>query len=299
MAKSFKDLMNMAKAKGTQKLAVADAQDHEVLTAVKNAVEAGIIFPILIGDEKKIKEIAKEIDFDLSKAEVINEPDGVKACEVAVKKVSSGEASVLMKGLIDTGIIMKAVLNKEWGLRTGRTISHVALLQVPTYHKLLFLTDGAMNVAPTQAQKKDIVHNAIDLARSLDIKQPKVAMLAAKEKFDEKMPATVDAKAMVDLCKEGEFGDAIVDGPFALDNAISKESCEIKGITSPVGGDADILVVPQIESGNVLYKALTNFMDIENAGLIVGTAAPIVLTSRADSDVAKLNSIALAVMNAK
>ncbi|NLM05664.1 MAG: phosphate butyryltransferase [Tissierellia bacterium] len=300
MAKNFKDLMSMAKAKEVQKLAVANAQDHEVLTAVRNAVAEGIVEPILVGDEEKIREIAKEIDFDLSKVKVINELDGVKACEIAVKKVSSGEASVLMKGLIDTGIIMKAVLNKEWGLRTDRVISHVAIFELPTYHKLLFITDAAMNVAPQLEQKKDIVHNAIDLARSLEIEKPKVAMIAAKEKFDEKMPATVDAKALSDMCKEGEFGDAIVDGPFALDNAISKEACEIKGVNSPVGGDADIVVMPMIEAGNVLYKALTYFVDKEeNAGLILGTAAPIVLTSRADSDVTKLNSIALAVMNAK
>lgn len=298
MAKSFDDLIQLAKSKGKKKVAVACAHDHEVILAVQQAVSEGIVEPILVGDKEKIESIANELGFNCSAYEIIDEKDGSKACEIATKKVSSGEAQVLMKGLIDTGIIMKQVLNKEYGLRTGKVISHVALFHIPTYHKLLFVTDCAMNVAPDLNQKKEIIENAIGLAHSMGIEKPKVAVLAAKEKVDPKMQATMDAEELKQMCIRGEFGSAVVDGPFALDNALSEEACKTKGIVSEVGGDADIVLVPVIEAGNVFYKSLTILMQLEPAGLILGTKKPIVLTSRSDSDKAKLNSIALAVINA-
>lgn len=298
MAKSFKDLLELAKNRGPKKISVAIAQDHEVLSAVKQATELGIVDPILVGDKEKIIEISKEINFDLTNIEIIDEEDGAKGCRIATELVSSGNAHILMKGLIDTGIIMKQVLDNEIGLRTGNVISHVAVFDVPTYHKIFFVTDAAMNIAPDLQQKKEILENAVVLAKSLDIDCPKVAVIAAKEKVSPKMEATVHAKELADMNKRGEITGCLVDGPLALDNAVSKESAILKGIHSEVAGDADILLAPTIEAGNVLYKALTFLGNAKSAGLIIGTKAPIVLTSRADNEEAKLNSIALAVLMA-
>lgn len=298
MTKSFSDLLLLSKKRGPKTLAVAVAQDKDVLLAIKNAKEEGIVDPILLGDKEKILNIAEEIDFKLDGVRIIDEKDGSLATRKATELVSSGQASILMKGLIDTSIIMKAVLDKEIGLRTGKIISHVAVFDIPTYHKIFFVTDAAMNIAPDLKGKKEIAENAIELAHSLDIELPKVAVVASKEKVSPKMQATVDAKDLADMNKNGEIKDAIVDGPFALDNAVSKESARIKGIESEVAGDADILLVPDIDAGNLLYKSLTFLGGAKSAGLILGTKAPIVLTSRADNDEAKLNSIALAVLMA-
>ena len=298
MAKSFKALLELAKERGPKIVAVAVAQDKEVLSAVKKANNLGIAIPILVGNKDKIVSISKEIDFDLKDIQIIHEEDGAMACRIATELVSSGKAHVLMKGLIDTGVIMKQVLDAEIGLRTGNVISHVAVFDVPTYHKIFFVTDAAMNIAPNLQEKKEIIENAVVLAKALDIETPKVAVLAAMEKVSPKMEATVHAKALADMNKNGEISACIVDGPLALDNAISKESAILKGIDSQVAGDADILLAPYIEAGNVLYKALTFLANAKSAGLIVGTKAPIVLTSRADNQESKLNSIALAVLMA-
>ncbi|HLR34455.1 MAG TPA: phosphate butyryltransferase [Tissierellales bacterium] len=298
MAKSFTDLLNLAQKKGPKKISVAVAEDIDVLGAVKEATEKGIAEPILVGDEKKIREIAKELNFDLLNIEIINEKDGEKACRKAVSLVSSGQAEVLMKGLIDTAVIMKQVLDKEIGLRTGKLISHVVVFSVPTYHKVLFVTDAAMNIAPSLDQKKEIIDNAVELAHSLDIEEPKVAVIGAKEKVSNKMEATVHAKELENMNKRGEILGCVVEGPFALDNAISKEAAIHKGVESDMAGDVDILLVPNIEAGNVLYKSLTYFAKAKSAGIIAGTKAPIVLTSRTDTKEAKLYSIALGVLRA-
>ncbi len=298
MAKSFKALQELAQIKGPKKVAVAVAQDKDVLSAIKNATELKIAIPVLVGDKEKIVSVAKEISFDLSNIEIIHEEDGALACRIATELVSSGKADVLMKGLIDTSVIMKQVLDSEIGLRTGNIISHVAVFHVPTYHKVFIVTDAAMNISPDLNQKKEIIENAVVLAKSLDIECPKVAVLAAKEKVSPKMEATVHAKELADMNKRGEITGCLIDGPLALDNAVSKESAILKGIDSEVAGDADILLAPGIDAGNVLYKALTFLGNAKSAGLIVGTKAPIVLTSRADNEEAKLNSIALAVLMA-
>lgn len=298
MAKGFDDLLELAKKKGPKKLAVAVAQDREVLLAVKKAKELGIADAILVGDKKEIEKVAKEVGLDLAQFEVIDEVDNVLACRKAVSLVSSGSADVVMKGIIDTAIIMKQVLDSEIGLRTGKVISHVAVFSVPTYEKILTITDAAMNIHPDLNQKKEIVENAVSFAHSLDIDNPKVAIVCAREKVSPKMEATVHAKELEDMNKNGEITGCIVGGPLALDNAISKEAAKHKEIDSPVAGDADILVVPNIEAGNVLYKSLTFFAGAKNAGLIVGTSAPIVLTSRSDTEEAKLYSIALGVLMA-
>ncbi len=298
MGKSFEMLLQLAKDKGPKKIAVAVAQDHEVLMAIKMAKDKGIIIPILVGDSKKIKEICDEIDLDYKNIEILDELDVVKACNIATKLVSSGEAHILMKGLVDTAIILKAVLDHEIGLRTERIISHVAVFEVPTYHKILIVTDPAMNINPDLFQKKQIIENAVELIKCFDVENPKVAVLAAKEKVSAKMEATVHAAELKKMNEEGIITDCLVDGPLALDNAINSESARIKGIVSEVAGDADILLVPDINSGNILYKALTFLANAKSAGLIIGTKAPIVLTSRADNDESKLNSIALAVLKA-
>jgi len=298
VAKSLEDLLELAKKRGPKKVSVAVAQDKDVLSAIKNATESKIAEPILVGDKEKILEIAKELQFDLSGIEIINEKDGALACRIATEMVSSGKADVLMKGLIDTSVIMKQVLDSEIGLRTGKVISHVAVFDVSTYHKVFIVTDAAMNIAPDIYQKKEIIENAVELAKSLDIERPKVAVLASKEKVSPKMEATIHAKELADMNRSGEITGCLVDGPFALDNAISKESAKLKGINSEVAGDADILLVPHIDAGNVLYKCLSFLANAKSAGLIVGTKSPIVLTSRADNEESKLNSIALAVLMA-
>ncbi len=299
MSKSFEMLLQLAKDNGPKKLSVAVAQDHEVLMAVKMAMDMGIITPILVGDSEKIKSICNDIKLDLSDIEIIDEEDPVIACRIATTLVSSGKADILMKGLVDTSIILKAVLDKEIGLRTDRIISHVAVFEVSTYHKIFMVTDAAMNISPDLEQKKQIIENAVDLIKCFGVENPKVAVLAAKEKVSPKMEATVHAAELKRMNEEGIILNCIVDGPLALDNAINKESAKIKGIVSEVAGDADILLVPDINSGNILYKALTFLANAKSAGLIIGTSAPIVLTSRADNDESKLYSIALAVLKAR
>ena len=298
MSKSFKDLLELAKEKGPKKVAVAVAEDKEVLQAIKAAVDCGIVEAILVGERENIEEIAKEIDFTLDKTEIIDESDKINAARTATELVSSKKADILMKGLVDTSTILKQVLDSEIGLRTDKVISHVAVFATDTYHKVFIVTDAAMNIAPDLNQKKEILENAVELAKSLDIETPKVAIIAAKEKVSKKMLATVEAKELADMNKNGEITGCIVDGPLALDNAVSKESARIKGIEGEVAGDADILLMPDIEAGNILYKSLTFLGNAKSAGLIVGTSAPIVLTSRADNEEAKLNSIALAVLKA-
>lgn len=285
-----------AEVSGPKKIAVAFAQNEDVLKALKAAVNEKICQPVLIGDREKIADISKEIDFDLSNIEIIDEKDGTEACKKAAALVSGGKADILMKGLIDTAIILKAVLNKEIGLRTGNVLSHAAVFSVDTYHKIFIVTDAAMNIAPNAGEKMQIIENAVRLSHSLGTEVPKVAVICAKEKVNPKMQATLDAQELVQMQAEGRIPACIVEGPYALDNAISKEAAELKGVKGEVAGDADILLMPNIEAGNVFYKALTYLANADNAGIILGAKAPIVLTSRADSDKAKLNSIALAVL---
>lgn len=298
MTKSFSDILELAKVRGPKKLSVAVAADEEVLYAVKEAKALNIADAILIGDKEKIEAIAKAIEMDLSQFEIIDEKDNEKACREAVRLVSSGSADIVMKGLIDTAVIMKQVLDAEIGLRTGKVISHVGVFGIPTYHKILLVTDAAMNITPDLVQKREILENAVQFAHSIDIENPKVAVLCAREKVTPKMEATVHAKELEDMNMRGEITGCIVGGPLALDNAISEEAASHKGIDNPVAGDADIVVVPNIEAGNIFYKSLIFLAKAKTAGLIVGTRAPIVLTSRADNNEAKLNSIALGVLMA-
>lgn len=285
----------LVKLKDNEKvvLSVAAAHDEEVLLSIKEAVEKNIIIPILVGQEKKIQEISKDINFNLEGIKIINKETIEECAQCAIKLVSSKEADFVMKGLLDTSVILKAVLNKEWGLRTDSLLSHVMVYEVPSYHKLLVMTDGGMNIAPDYEQKIKILKNAIEATKPLGLENIKVACLAAKEKVNSKMQATVDAKALEDACKSGEFGEnIIVEGPLAFDLAVSKESSEIKGFESEVSGEVDIILMPTIEVGNGIGKALTYFAGGKSAGIIMGAKAPIVLVSRADSHESKLYSIA-------
>ena len=296
--RNISDIINFAKERGPKTVSVACCQDKEVLVAIENARKENIVNAILVGDIEKTKQIADEIGVDLNNYELIDIKDLSEASLKAVELVSSGKAHMVMKGLVDTSIILKAVLNKEVGLRTGNVLSHVAVFDIEGYDRLFFVTDAAMNLAPDINGKKQIIENACELVRSLDIEEPKVALICAKEKVNHKMKDTIEAKELEDMYLRGEIKGCIVGGPFALDNAVSEEAAKHKGINHPVAGKADILVVPDIEAGNVLYKSITYFAKCENAGLIVGAKAPIILTSRADSDKTKLNSIALGVLAA-
>lgn len=298
MIKSLNELLTLAKDKGGKTISVAVAQDTVVLEAIKRAEALGIAKAILVGDKEKIEVAAKEVGMDLTRFEVVDEKDEIKACDVAVDLVTEGRAQLVMKGLIDTSVILKSILRKEANLRTGKVLSHVAVFEIERYHKLLFVTDAAMNIAPEVDHKRQIIENTVDVAHALGIEMPKVAVVCAKEKVSDKMVATQDAEALEAMNKLGKITGCIVGGPFALDNAISAEAAHHKGISHPVAGEADILLMPDIEAGNILYKALTYFAGAENAGIIVGAKVPIVLTSRADSDAAKLNSIALGVLAA-
>ena len=294
--RNIDDIIKYAEERGPKTISVACCQDEEVLIAVENGRKEHIINAILIGDIDKTKKIAKNLNINLDNYELIDIKDMSEACLKAVELVSSGKADMVMKGLVDTSIILKAVLNKEVGLRTGNILSHVAVFDIEGYDRLFFITDAAMNLAPDVNGKKQIIENACSVARALDIEEPKVALICAKEKVNPKMKDTVEAKELEDMYLRGEIKNCIVGGPFALDNAISEEAAKHKGMNHPVAGKADILVVPDIEAGNVLYKSITYFAKCENAGLIVGAKAPIILTSRADSDKTKLNSIALGVL---
>lgn len=267
-----------------------------MLEAASSAYHKKIARFILVGNTEKIKAIASECGVDISSFEMVNEPDMELAARKAVALVSSGSAVAVMKGLVDTSVIMKAVLDKEAGMRTGRKLSHLAAFEMPSYHKLLFVTDAALNIAPDMEAKKEITINAINAVTKLGLIEPKIALLAAKEKADPKMPVTMEWAELVSLHRKGELPGCIIDGPFALDNAVSEDSAKIKGISGPVAGDADVLVCPNIESANILYKSLAFLGGGKNGGVVVGAKRPIILTSRADSAESKLISIALGVL---
>lgn len=298
MIKSFNEIFKVAKQKKQMKLSVAVAEDKNVLKAIWDAKEYGIADACLVGDREKIFDLATQIGIHLSQFEIYHETDKVKAARKAVSLVSCGYAQIVMKGLVDTSIILKAVLDKEIGLRGESILSHVSIFEIEGYDRLLYLTDAAMNIAPSLEEKVKIIQNGIQIARALNNPNPKVAAICAVEKVNPKMEATIHAEKLVQMNERGELKDCILGGPLALDNAISQEAGRIKKINHPVAGKADILLVPYIEVGNVLYKALFYFANAKHAGIIVGAKSPIVLTSRSDNHEAKLRSIALGVVTA-
>ena len=296
MLKRFADLHEVVKKKKQLKrLVLAVAQDDHSLEAVSLATDKKYIEPILVGDADLIKEIADNNKIDLKKFNIINEPNVTEAVAKSVKLVHYGEADILMKGHVGTAVLLKGVLNKEWGLRKNEVVSHIALFEIEAYHhKILALTDVAMNIAPDLNTKVGIINNAVEFLIKLGVEKPKVAVLGAVELVNEMMPATMDAALLSKMADRGQIKNCIIDGPLAFDNAISAESAKHKGIVSNVAGDADLLLLPDIEAGNVLYKSFVFFANAKTAANIVGASAPIVLTSRSDSEESKLDSIVLA-----
>jgi phosphotransacetylase len=274
--------------------AVAYPCEASALTGAVEAAQNKLVVPILVGPAGKIAEIARAAGLDLGGIEIIDVPEAHAAAEKAVALVREGRAEVLMKGSLHTDELLSAVVSREKGLRTGRRISHAFLMDVPTYHKVLIVTDAAINIAPTLEDKVDICQNAIDLALSLGVKTPKVAILAAVETVNSKMPATLDAAALCKMADRGQIKGGLVDGPLAFDNAISKDAAKTKGITSEVAGDPDVLLAPDLEAGNILAKQLSFLANADSAGLVLGARVPIILTSRADSVRSRIASCAVA-----
>jgi len=290
----------LERCKGLDPIPTAVAHPCEE-TALAGALEAGakkLIVPILVGPAAKIREIAAKSGLDLARTEIVDVPHSHAAAARAVELVREGKAEVLMKGSLHTDELLGAVVARETGLRTARRISHVFIIDVPTYHKVLIVTDAAINIAPTLEDKVDICQNAVDLARSLGLETPKVAILAAVETVNSKMTATLDAAALCKMAERGQITGAMLDGPLAFDNAISLEAARIKGIQSKVAGDPDILLVPDLEAGNILAKLLSFLAKADSAGLVLGARVPIILTSRADNVRSRIASCAVAVLAA-
>jgi phosphate acetyltransferase len=274
--------------------AVAHPCEASALSGAIEAAEKRLIVPILVGPADKIAETAKSAGLDLGALEIIDVPHSHAAAAKAVELIREGRAEVLMKGSLHTDELMSAIVSREGGLRTGRRISHAFLMDVPTYHKVLIVTDAAINIAPTLEDKVDICQNAIDLAIALGCEKPKVAILAAVETVTSKMPATLDAAALCKMAERGQIKGGILDGPLAFDNAISKDAAKTKGITSEVAGDPDILLAPDLEAGNILAKQLSFLANADSAGMVLGARVPVILTSRADSVRSRIASCAVA-----
>lgn len=300
MIRSFKELIEKVQNGEPQTLSVAVAQDEDVLLSVYNAYKNRIIKgAYLVGNEKEIHAIAESKNIDISAFEIVNEEEKPEACATAIKLVKEGKASLPMKGFVDTSVALKALLNKEYGLRTGNLICHVGVMEVAGFDRLFLLSDSAMTIAPTLEQKVDLIKACTQIAHAMGNENPKVAVLCAVEKVNEKMPATLDAAELTRMNEAGEITGCMVKGPLAMDNAVSVEAARHKGIDHPVAGNADILITPDIEAGNILNKSMEYFARCEKAGCIMGAAKPMVLTSRASSDTSKMNSIALAVLAAQ
>jgi len=297
--KTLNDLKNIVAGGPRKKLILAAAQDQHSLGAVLKAWKENIVDPILVGDTESIQNICMSNNYDITDLRIIHEPDILKSIEMSVRMVSNKQADVLMKGMVGTSTLLKCVLNKEWGLRTGNLLSHFALFEVDTYHKVIAVTDVAMNIAPNLKDKIAIVNNSVSCLLRLGYKLPKVAVLGAVEMVNENMEATLHAALLSKMYQRDQIKNCIIDGPLAFDNAVSLESAKHKGIKSEVAGDTDLLLMPDIEVGNVLYKSLVFFAKAKVASIILGASAPIVLTSRSDSEQAKFDSILLAAASCK
>jgi phosphotransacetylase len=294
MIRRLQELVDLAVKKPPSRVAVAAAAHKLVLQSVQRAVELGIIIPLLVGREEDIRAEAEAIGWDLRNAEIVPTATNRVAAAVAVELVRQGKAQVLMKGYLHTDEMLHAVLQHDTGLRTDRLLSHIFVLEVPTYHKLLLITDAAININPDIPQKAAITQNAVDLARKLGVDLPKVAALSSVETINPNIPSTVHAACLSKMAERGQIRHAIVDGPLAFDNAISAEAAEEKGIKSPVSGDVDVVVVPDLDAGNILSKNLEYLASAKVAGVVMGATVPVVLTSRSDPPRARVFSLALA-----
>jgi phosphate butyryltransferase len=288
------ELVDMAKENPPSRVAVAAAAHKLVLQSVQRAVDLGLIIPLLVGREEDIRKEGAAIGWDLQDEQIVPTPTNKAAATAAVELVRKGEAQVLMKGYLHTDEMLHAVLQHDTGLRTDRLLSHVFVLEVPTYHKLLLITDAAININPDIPQKAAITQNAVDLARKLGVEQPKVAALSSVETINPNIPSTVHAACLSKMAERGQIKGALVDGPLAFDNAISAEAARDKGIVSPVSGDVDVVVVPDLDAGNILSKNLEYLASAKMAGIVMGASAPVVLTSRSDPPRARVYSLALA-----
>ena len=297
MLKKISELYDKIQAKeGIKRLVLAAAADDHSLDAVFKAKAEKIIEPILVGDKDEIKRLCDSNGYDLKNIELIHASNKSEAVKKSIQLIKSGGADILMKGNVGTAILLKGVLNDDWGLKTGNLLSHFAFFELKNYHKLIGLTDVAMNIAPALKEKAGIIKNAVNYMLKIGYKQPKVAVIGAVETVNEKMPATIDAAILSKMAQRNQIQNCLIDGPLAFDNAMSKESAEHKGIVSEVAGDADLLMMPNIETGNVLYKSFA-YTGGKLAAIILGAKAPIVLTSRSDSEESKLNSIVLAAVS--
>ncbi len=295
MLRSLEDLRNAAKRASKKKMAVVFAHDSHVMEAVKDACDQGVIEPILIGNAEEISELVSRYDLS-APYEIIDEQDPALATKLAMDMVNEEEVDIVMKGLLDTKILLKGVVNKEYGIVNSKLLSHVGIVEFPHMDRLLFATDGAMNITPDYEQKIQIIEHAVNLAKSLGIVEPKVGIVSSVEKVNPKIESTLDAEKIVNYYKDKDI-DFLIDGPFAVDNLVSMDSVIHKGIQSKVAGVCDILVFPNLDGGNIFYKTSVFLGKGKSAGVIMGAKVPIVLTSRADNSESKLNSILLAVMS--
>jgi phosphate butyryltransferase len=300
MTKSFDDLLAKVSQCSKKTVAVACAQDDAVLEAVKAAKERGIADAILVGNEAEIKTIARTLKMHINEYKIINVEDPVEAARTAVKLVHDGEADMYMKGLIDTKTFLKSVLDKEVGLRTDKTLSHVCVFEIKGVDHLLFLSDVAFVPYPDLATKANIIKNTVEIAHACGVECPKVAPIAAVEVVNPKMPCTVEAEELTKMNENGEITGCIVDGPLSLDLAIEPQAAFHKGTTDrKIVGDADVLLFPDIHAGNITYKCLVHTAECKNGNILTGTSAPVILTSRSDEFEVKVNSIALAAIVAE
>jgi len=296
MLSSINDLIRMANdLDNPKKMAVVFAHDEPVIDAVKQATDHGVIHPVLIGDKEKITALIKTKDMK-APFDIIDETDATKATRIAMHMVNDGDCDIVMKGLIDTHDLLKGVVSSDYGIKKSPLLSHVGIVSYPTLDRILFASDGAMNIEPDVWQKIRIIENAVFLAKTLGYANPKVGLVSSVEKVNPKIKSTVEAKEIVDHYNNDDEEGFVIDGPFAVDNLVSMESKEHKNITSDVAGVADILIFPNLDAGNIFYKTSVFLANGESAGIVVGAKVPIVLTSRADSAKAKFNSIMLAAV---
>lgn len=293
---TFVQLMEAARQRGPKMVAVAVPHEAEILLGAQDAEREGFANFTLVGDRDLIRKLAAENDIDISKMMIMHEPDVKAAARKVMELLRIGHADLAMKGKLETADFLRAALDRETGVRTGRLFSHVAVFEVPGFDRLLLVSDSGVVVAPTLEQKVEIVQNAVAVAKALGVELPKVAILAATETVNPKIPTTMDAANLAKMADRDQIQGAVVDGPLALDNAISPESVAIKGIKSPVAGKADILIAPDVEAGNMLAKAITYFAKGKMAGVVVGARAPLVVASRSDPHETKMVSIALGVL---
>jgi phosphate acetyltransferase len=296
---AYQRLIEAVKGLPATPTAVAHPCDESSLTGAVDAAKMGIIAPILVGPRAKIEAAARAANLDITPYEIVDAEHSHAAAEKAVSLVREGRAEMLMKGSLSSDELLAAVVRRDTGLRTARRLSHCFIMDVPNHPNLLIITDAAINCFPTLAEKVDIVQNAIDLAHALRIEKPKVAILSAMEKVNPNLQSTVEAAALCKMADRGQITGGVLDGPLALDNAISPEAAKIKNISGPVAGHADILVVPDLEAGNMLAKSLTFLMDADSAGIVLGARVPITLTSRADSVQSRLASCAVSALVAR